>query len=355
MPEFGLAGAEIMCENLVKELNNNGVEVIVVSLYSFHSVITSRIENSGIRIIYLDKKPGLDLTMVTKLIHVFKEEQPDVIHTHRYVMQYAIPAAIYSGVKVRIHTVHNIAKKENTKIARRLNFLFYTLCSVVPVALSEEIKRTIIEEYHLSDDKVPVILNGIDLSNCVPKKDYSIKGSPKLLHIGRFSKQKNHIGLIESFELIKHFYPESVLQLIGDGEEKIEIEKLVIEKELTSSVLFLGLQKDVFSYLFNADLFLLPSLYEGVPMTLIEAMGTGLPIVATDVGGIHDMLVDRMSASLVTLDSNEIAEACIELLRDKNLRELYGKNAYRDSSKFSVNLMAKKYIELYSSQMKKYR
>lgn len=148
MPEFGLAGAETMCENLAYELIRLNVEVVVVSLYGFHSAITDRLEKEGIKVLYLNKKPGLDVSMIIKLMNLFNREHPDVIHTHRYVMQYAIPAAILSRIKKRIHTVHNIAQKENTKIARKINKIFYKCFNVIPVALSEEIKKTICEEYH---------------------------------------------------------------------------------------------------------------------------------------------------------------------------------------------------------------
>ena len=112
MPEFGLAGAETMCENLTYELIKLGHNVIVVSMYDYHSPITERLEKAGVDVRYLGKKPGLDFSMIGKIKKLLKKNKVDVIHTHRYCAQYAIPAAITAGVKLRVHTVHNIAEKE---------------------------------------------------------------------------------------------------------------------------------------------------------------------------------------------------------------------------------------------------
>lgn len=347
MPEFGLAGAETMCENLTYELVKLGHQVTIISLYDFHSPITDRLENSGIRIIYLNKKPGLDFSMIFKLLKVFKEENTDVIHTHRYVMQYAIPAAVLAGVRRRVHTVHNVAKQENSYLARKLNYLFYKINRVVPVALSNLIKKTIIIEYGLKPESIPVILNGIDLSKCIVKKDYDIDNCFKVLHIGRFSEQKNHNMLIKAFGEFCKKAPNSVLQLIGDGEKKEEIKQLVANLGISDKVEFLGLKENVYKYLNTADVFVLPSLYEGMPMTLIEAMGTGLPIIATNVGGIPDMLVSGVEALIIDLDVNELSSTMMRVYKEKQTRESLGKMAYERSKNFSSSTMANQYIEVY--------
>lgn len=351
MPEFGLAGAEIMCENLTCELSKAGHTVLVVSLYDYHSPITERLEATNIDVRYLDKRLGLDLSMIKKLRNLFKIEKPDVVHTHRYVMQYVIPAAIMAGVKTRVHTVHNIAKKENNNLARKLAKFFYKWCRVTPVALSELIQDSIVEEYGLKKEQIPVILNGIDISKCIPKNNYKITGMAKLLHIGRFSEQKNHKGLIEAFKILHDMNPNSELQLIGDGEKKSEIDQLVEENSLAKHVKFLGLQSDVYGYLHEADIFVLPSLYEGVPMTLIEAMGTGLPVVATAVGGVPDMLVNGESAILTPVDDKGVADALCRLVGNRRLRERLGHAALAISEQFSSKKMAEKYVKTYTGNL----
>lgn len=350
MPEFGLAGAEIMCENLVYELIKLGHNVTVVSMYDYHSAITERLEKAGVNIRYLGKKPGLDLSMVGKIRKVLTEVRADVIHTHRYCAQYAVPSAILGGVKYRVHTVHNVAEKENGKLARKLNKFFFKYCHLIPVALSELIRDSIVKEYGISKDRIPVIYNGIDLSKCQTKTDYSVNGSFKILHIGRFSEQKNHIGLLQSFKLFHDNHSNCELWLIGDGEKKLEIENYVAKNNLASNVKFLGLQSNVYDYLHDADVFTLPSNYEGIPMTLIEAMGTGLPIVATAVGGVPDMLTDGVNALVVANDDLCICNSFELLYSDPKKREQFGENAKERAQDFSSKVMGELYVGIYEEK-----
>lgn len=349
MPNLALAGAEIMVENLTIALSKKGYELSIVSLYDEQSPITKRLENNNIHIYYLSKKKGLDIRMIHRLYKVFQEEMPNVVHTHLYVMKYAIPAAILAKVPTGVHTVHNIAYKELNKLDRKINNFFYKFHNVIPVSISPVIRQSIISEYKLTEKQVPLIYNGIILSKCIPKKDYSINGDKiVILHIGRFSEQKNHLGLIESFKIVHDKEPNVVLQLIGTGELESTVKNKVVELKLQDSVEFLGLQSDVYPFLNSADIFILPSLWEGMPMTLIEAMGTGLPIVATKVGGIPDMIENNLSGILVENDIVEISEAIIKLINEEELRKNIGSEAKRRSEQFSSKNMAEKYERIYN-------
>ncbi len=350
MPEFGLAGAETMCENLTYELARAGHKVVVISMYDEHSAITERLENAGIEVRYLGKKPGLDFSMISKIRKVLRQTHADVVHTHRNCAQYAVPAAILAGVKRRVHTVHNVAEKENIKAARKLNKFFFRHCHLVPVALSERIRDSVVAEYKIAADRIPVVFNGVDLSKCIPKEDYSVSGNFKILHIGRFSEQKNHIGLLKAFRLFHDRHPDSELLLIGDGEKKAEAKAYVQENDLVSSVKFLGLQSNVYGFLHDADLFALPSHYEGIPMTLIEAMGTGLPIVATAVGGVPDMLTDGENALLAEDDVSAIRAAFDAIYTDENMRKKYGQNAKGRAQVFSAAAMGRAYLGIYTNK-----
>ena len=350
MPEFALAGAEIMCENLIYGLQEQGVEVLTVSFYNYPSTITDRLESKGIRVIYLNKKPGFDFSLYKKLYRLFKIEKPDIIHTHRYTTRYVIPAAIFARIKHRVHTVHNVAQKESDRIGRILNKFFFKHCNTIPVALSDIVQESICKTYKIKPESIPIIFNGINLEWCLPKKEYQAGKKISILHIGRFMEQKNHKGLIEAFSIFYAQEPNSVLQLIGEGDKRAEIEELVQQFNLNNSVEFLGTKSNVYEYLHNADIFTLPSLYEGVPMTLIEAMGTGVPIVATNVGGIPDMLVNEESALLIEVHSHKIADALLRLARDENLRKRLGEKAKSESVKFSAKVMAEKYLEIYKAE-----
>ena len=156
VPELGIGGAEVMVENLTLALMDE-YNVCVVSLYNYRSAITQRLEAKNVSIFFLGKKKGPDIKVIFRLYKLFKREKPDVIHTHRYIMPYTIIAAILANIPVRVHTVHNIAKKEVPKIQVKVNRLLYKYCNVIPVCISPQVKKTVIEEYRLSDSQVPMI------------------------------------------------------------------------------------------------------------------------------------------------------------------------------------------------------
>ncbi len=348
IPYFCFGGAETMCENLTYALRNLGHEVTVVSLYNEKTPISRRMEKAGVRILYLDKKLGLDVSMVTKLAKIMGREKPDVVHTHLDVIKYAVAAAKLSGVRRCVHTVHNVAQEEaEGTLQKIINTVYFKLGWSVPVALSPEVQRTIVSFYGMKEEKVPVIYNGVDLSRCLPKTDYELSVPAKLLHVGRFNYQKNHRGLLDAFALILQKNPNCCLNLLGDGELRPEIEAYAEELGIQKKVVFHGSQSNVYPYLQAADMFLLPSKFEGMPMTIIEAMGTGLPVVASAVGGVPDMLRNGESGMLVSQEPQAVADAVLKLLGQETLRRTLGERARRDSTQFSAEHMAASYCNIY--------
>ena len=349
IPYFCFGGAEIMCENLTYALKNAGQEVFAVSLYHDRTPIARRMEEAGIRIVYLDKKLGLDLSMVPKLIKIIRRERPDVVHTHLDVIKYAVLAAKLAGVKKCVHTVHSLADREaEGRVQKIINGFYFRKAWSVPVALTPEVQSSVAEFYGLPPARVPVIYNGIDLSRCVPKTTYESGETVKILHVGRFDIPKNHAGLLEAFRLLRETHPECRLRLVGDGDLRPEMEALAWEKGIGDFVEFCGMQSNVYPYLHEADIFTPPSIYEGNPMTIIEAMGTGLPIVASRVGGIPDMISDGESGLLVEPEPQSICEGLARLVEDGALRQRLGENAKAQSQQFSAEQMARDYIACYS-------
>lgn len=348
LPYFCFGGAEIMCENLTCALKEQGNEVTVVCLYDRRTPISERMEQAGIRILFLDKKPGLDVSMVPKLVRIMKREKPDVVHTHLDVIKYAALAAALSGVKTCVHTVHTLAEREAEGPAQKIiNKTYFRLGWSLPVALSPEVRDSIAAFYGLDRETIPVIYNGIDLSRCVPKESYSAGETVTILHVGRFDVPKNHAGLLRAFQKLHEDRPQCRLQMVGDGDLRKDMEALAEELGISQWVQFCGMQADVHPYLQNADLFVLPSIYEGNPMSIIEAMATGLPIAASAVGGIPDMLQNGESALLVPCDTDAVADACKALIDDEALRARLGRQAKQDSPRFSAAFMAQKYCECY--------
>ncbi len=353
MPEFDLAGAEIGTENLTYALTARGHDVTVVSMYTKHTPITDRLEAKGIEVVYLDKKSGFDLSMIPKMRSVFKRIKPDVIHTHRYLARYATPAAILSGVKHHVHTIHNMASKEVGSTDRKLNSFFYKRLGMYPVSISPVIKETVIEEYGLPAENIGMVYNGIDLSNCIPKMDYSFGEEINLLHVGRFNYQKNHEGILRAFAKVTERFPNARLNLYGAGELEQRCRELCHELSLDDHVNFCGTTDKIYSVMSKSDMFLLCSNYEGMPITLIETMATGLPIVATPVGGVVDMIEHEKHGLLCECNDDAIADAVIRMLSDRELRGSCGRAAKERSVFFSADNMAEGYIEIYNKLLKK--
>lgn len=193
MPDFEMAGAQTMLENLVMELKKNKEnEIRIISFFNKKCAITDRLEKNNIRIYYLNKKRGFDISIVFKLRKIFNEYLPDVVHTHRYALEYVVPAYKLSKSHPNIiHTVHNIAEKEVPRSLQLFQKRWFKKHLAIPVAISEKIKASILSRYNLNETEVPMIYNGIDLTKCKVKDNY--ENNNIILHIGRFSEQKNHL------------------------------------------------------------------------------------------------------------------------------------------------------------------
>lgn len=348
IPTLEVGGAEIMCENLSLSLSKTGQSVIIVSFYKCNSPIIKRIESRGQKIIFLDKKKGIDISLIGKLRRVLLEEKPDIIHSHLYSLKYAVVASVGLGIK-RIHTLHSIANHENSFLNRKINGLFFSFNMAIPVALSEIVQNTIINEYHIPQEKIPIIFNGIDIENCMPKSEYRFINNIQIVHVGRFSEPKNHLEILTAILKLHNSIPNIRLSLIGDGELRQTIQNFISSNKMEEYVSLIGVVDNVFSYLYNSDIFILPSKYEGMPMTLIEAMGSGLPIVASNVGGIPDMIIDRFSGLICEPESDDIYNKILEYINNQRLREQCGKNAIIVARKYSNIKMAQSYLNLYTT------
>lgn len=347
IPNLRVGGAEIMCENLVKVLKEKKHNIIVISLYNDRTVITDRLEKIGVKIYFLGKKKGIDVTQIFKLVKVFGIEKPDVVHAHLYASSYAMIAATLFGCKTKVLTIHSLAQKDNSRLGRAINRLLFSKMNVVPVALNETVKETVVRQYKLNPECVPVVYNGIDLSNCIIKTDYDFGENYKILHVGRFSPVKNHDLLINAFSVIAQEIKNVKLILVGAGELLEIIQKKVFDLGLIDRVEFMGQQENVYQYYHEADVFVLPSVYEGMPMSIIEAMGTGLPVIASKVGGIIDMIDNDVNGVLIEPSIDELVKQIVDLYKNKKRRISLGKEALIRAKCYSADNMAFKYLSIY--------
>ena len=346
IPRLAVAGAETMVQDLAIGLKNKGYNPIVVCFYEITSSITEKLDQAGISIVVIEKKVGFDISLYKKLYKFINAERPDVIHTHLNVDKYVVPTCKILGINKVFHTVHNIASLEQKKTDRYLTKAFVKLKWLTLVGISPEIKKSICDEYRLKSSRVPMIFNGRDLTDYLAKSSYTVENDIKILHIGRFSKQKNHEMLIDAFNDFLHECKGNLF-LAGEGELQPEIQQKVQKLGLAERVIFLGLQSDVHKLMYSMDVFVLPSLYEGMPITLIEAMAVGMPIVATNVGGVQDMISDGKSGLLTNVDKNEIADALIRVACNRALRESIGRVAYLESKKYNMETMVNEYDKIY--------
>lgn len=345
IPLLDLAGAETMCENLTNGLLKLGHEVTVVSLYNYQSPITERMQGNGINIVYLNKRNGIDVSTIFKLIKVFKEYEPDVVHSHLYAGKYAHIAASLCRIPGKVYTIHSIATKEAGRLNRLFNRFLFKHCNVIPVALSGEIQKSVMIEYGMESVFTPVVFNGVPMEKCHKKKDYA--GNKKLLHVGRFATAKNHEVLVKSIANLVESGHEVQLDLYGQGELEEATKDLVKKLHMENNIKFCGLTDDIYSIMEQSDIFVMPSIYEGMPMTLIEAMGTGMPILASNVGGIPDMIENEKSGLLCEPTVDGVVRGLERLIESEEDRKRYGENAIISSEKFSADKMAKDYYKIY--------
>lgn len=289
IPGFGIGGAEKVVLDYLTYLNNDEFEIRAISMYSNQNTHYDKlIESRGLNVFYLDKKPGLDLSMIKKIRSIISDFQPDVIHSHMYCMKYLLFSTWTKKIK-QFHTIHNEPQKDAVGIDKFFNKMAFSFFGVIPIGLSEELTQKINRYYNV--DTSLTLKNGLYLEqfkNIEVEKDDVKKmlglGPNTLLigHVGRFFEQKNHSLLIDIFADVYNQDKESYLILVGDGELRTKVENKVEKMGLDSNILFLGVREDIPQIMKAIDVFLFPSLHEGFPITLLEAQAAGVRCIISD-------------------------------------------------------------------------
>jgi glycosyltransferase involved in cell wall biosynthesis len=344
-----VGGAENMVENLAYALRDKGCTIEVVALQAGETIVSERLRVNGMAPVFIGKHRGPDLTVISRLSDEMKRFSPDVVHSHLPILHYVNPAAWRMHTMNRVHTIHSVAQKE-TGSRFKLAYAKYCYCKrlVRPVALSEINRQTVVDFYGIPSDYVAVVPNGVDLSRFTPKTSYAISGVPHICHVGRFQEAKNHAAIIEAASLLKRKGVSVVFDLYGEGGLMEAARAQVEDLGIADMVVFHGLTADVPRAMSAADIFVLPSLWEGIPMVIAEAMAAGLPIVASRVGGIPDMIADGTDGVLCEPNGASLAERIERLISDARLRASIGSAAREKSHLFSSSLMAERYLKVYT-------
>ncbi len=348
------AGAERMAVSLACRLDPNRFETGVVSLYdAFAGGFEPDLDAAGVPVWHLGKRPGLDIRMIPRLRRVMREFQPDVIHTHSYVLRYSLPAGLAMGKPAMVHTVHNLAAKETDFTGRLLHRLAFGR-TVSAVAVGEEVRRSYREWYGAEPEAA--IRNGIDTAAYFRpgtrqrwRAGHGFQDDDFLaVSVGRLDPQKNPLGLIDAFELAFRNDRRGHLLLAGDGSLREAAERRAAERGVGARVHFLGVQAEIADVLAASDLFVLSSDWEGTPLAVMEAMAAGLPVVATAVGGVPELVSEGETGLLAPAgDMQAFAGALSRLAAEPGMCAAMAGAARIRSQKFSVETMVAEYASLF--------
>lgn len=345
LPYFGAGGAEHMVARLASHLDLKKIDAEVICIYG--SPLNNEMEKAvlahGVNIHYIQKPLGFSIKAMFRVYKELNRFSPDVVHSHLSGGFYSTLWILFHSVKM-IHTVHNMPMYEFGAIKRFVMSVLYKLGKAIPVGISNEISQMIKTTYH-SKYGVELVYNPVDVQRfAMVKKEKHI--GYQLVNVGRLDIQKNHRLLIKAFSSVVKHIPEARLWILGDGPLRNELKVYINNLGLNDSIILKGNVADVENYLAKADAFVLSSDYEGLPLSILEAMAAGLPVVATDVGGVKDIVTDN-GILVPKGDCDKLAKAMIKIGQNNLLRCKYAKNSSVNAKQFDSDVIAKKYEGLY--------
>lgn len=285
-----------------------------------------------------------------------KQFKPDIIHAHS--SKAGLIARFWSWVlnlKPIIFTAHGWVFTEGRSFLNRWIFAqierIAAKVTTKIICVSEHDKRLALKFKVAPPEKLIVIHNGIDMNlfkDIEKKRIYDDK--LVVTFIGRLAPQKNLFLLIDAAEDINN----AEFWIVGDGELREKIRKYIHKKNLESKVILYGERYDIPNILSQSDIFVLPSSWEGLPLTIIEAMMAGLPVVASNVGGVSELIDDGVTGFLIPPgDSVKFAEAIKKLIADENLRKKMGEVGREKAMReFNLEKMLSKTMEVYCEVLK---
>lgn len=220
---------------------------------------------------------------------------------------------------------------------------------------AQALKQTLANHHGVPKERLTVIVNGVDGEFFRPPAAEVRSGPPRVLSVARLVPEKDHDTLIQAFRLVALAHPEAELWLVGDGPRQAAVQRLVQESLPPGQVRFLPGQPDLRPWLHQASLFVLSSLTEAMPNVILEAMATGLPVVATRVGGLPEVVVSGETGWLVPpRDIPALAAALDSLLGDPAARQAFGRaGRARVEGEFSLAAMVRRHEEVLTHLLKR--
>lgn len=269
-----------------------------------------------------------------------------------------IPLAWVSGIKTRVATHHSYIQGTGVLRQRLHGILINSPITTILVAVSKRVRLLAEEKEYVSSNKIEVILNGIPrLKNASDETVQKLrvelgvkKNQLMVLSIGRLSIQKGHTYLIDAISRLSLEYKNYLRFFIaGSGDLHNELENKIRELKIENQISLLGIRKDIPALLQAADIFVLPSIWEGLPLVILEAMSAGLPILTTDVEGIDDVIINGESGIVTPLkDSYSLVDNLTYMVNNESLRRKIGNNAQiRFEENYTLEKMCLRYEEIF--------
>ncbi|MDG3088277.1 glycosyltransferase [Vibrio hannami] len=364
---FHAGGLERIIANCINHLDATQFRHTIVALTDVGDFISEI--NSDVEHYSLNKKRGNDWSLFFKLFQLLQRIKPDVFHSYNLATIEFQWIALLSRVPVRVHAEHGRDSYDPDGKVRKYQLIrkFCSLAIQKIVTVSVDLKKWLLTDVHIPERKLKLVLNGIDTHYFSPGSDMPETGNYPLVteknalirfgHVARLHAIKNQRLLLQAFlkasETSEDFCQNCTLTIVGDGPDREQLEQFVLENPtLAKKVMFTGAKSNIRDYYHSFDVFVMTSIAEGIPMTLLESMSMGLPHVVTCVGGIKEVCRDGITGFAVeSEDLNTFAEKLIQIYEDSELRQAMAENARsRVVSHFSQDGMMTAYEELYTGR-----
>ncbi|MBN1638050.1 MAG: glycosyltransferase [Ignavibacteriales bacterium] len=355
---FAIGGGELKLLELVKTLIEkypNKYNQIICSVGQ-GGPLQEEFEKLGVKVVIFPKRHRFDISLILKVARLMIKEKIDIVQTTLF---YADVIGAFAAKLAKVPTV--ISWEVVTQPLVNRHKLIYNLAKRnidYVVTVSNATKNQVIKERNLNPQKVITIHYGIDLKkfqkkNCDSKRaELKIGKNEKIVGtVARLTEQKGHVFLIDAATSIIKQFSNVKFIFVGDGPLKKQLEAKVVEMEISSNFIFLGFRRDIRELLSVFNIFVLPSLYEGLPNVVLEAMACSHPLVATRVDGTPELVVDGVTGLLVPpKDSNSLAQAITYLLKNENsISEMGQQGRKRVENLFSLEKQIEHFNNLYST------
>ena len=352
------AGAEKMAFTLLRQLQaDSDLELLAICLND--GTLSRALRKAGIETLVIPEGLHSFASIGLRIIQRLKGRAINIVHAHGYKQNLlALLICRSKGVKCLISTLHGLSEPDpiRTPSARgidlktQVDYFFLRHAFTLVIAVSRDIKSVLIGRHGFDEAKIKLIYNGID----IPTLNAMRRSEASVIHIGTVGRMvpvKDFGLFLRTGAVLRKKGVNARFSILGDGPLKEDLIRLAQDLQLEGMVEFEMPRADPQEYYESLDLYMNTSVHEGMPLSILEAMASGTPVVASKVGGIPEIIAHGEQGFLVSnRDPEEFANRCLELIRDPRLRIAMGRKAYeRVASSFSGNQMAEAYHHLYRS------